>query len=166
MCGIAGFFISCAPNAIESSLMRMGKAMLHRGPDASGVFHNDTIAFVHRRLSIIDLSAQGNQPMVSRDGRYVIVFNGEIYNFIELKESLEEAGTIFRTKTDTEVLLELFAKEGVACLNKLNGMFAFAIWDNLEKNLFMARDRIGKNHCTISMEVPAGLPLPPRLNQS
>jgi len=144
MCGIAGYTRCWVAEHPEKLLDVMGKAMLHRGPDASGVYHNGIIALVHRRLSIIDLSAQGNQPMVSRDGRYVIVFNGEIYNFVELKKSLEEAGTIFRTKTDTEVLLELFAVDGVACLNKLNGMFAFAIWDNLEKNLFMARDRIGK----------------------
>lgn len=144
MCGIAGFLRSCVPCADESILRSMGDAIRHRGPDASGTYLDDSVAFVHRRLSIIDLSAQGNQPMVSGCGRYVIVFNGEIYNFIELRRTLEETGIIFRTKTDTEVLLEIFAAEGIACLNKLNGMFAFAIWDKLEKKLFLARDKIGK----------------------
>jgi asparagine synthase (glutamine-hydrolysing) len=128
----------------ENLLGVMGEAMRHRGPDASGIHFDEDIALVHRRLSIIDLSSQGNQPMMSSCGRYSIVFNGEIYNFLELRQALEKAGTLFRSKTDTEVLLELFAAEGATCLGKLNGMFAFAIWDALDKKLFLARDRIGK----------------------
>ncbi|MGD9950715.1 MAG: asparagine synthase (glutamine-hydrolyzing), partial [Desulfobulbus sp.] len=144
MCGIAGFTRCWVAEDPKRLLSVMGEAMRHRGPDASGIHVDDEIALVHRRLSILDLSPLGNQPMVSHCGRYLIVFNGEIYNFLELKKSLEKSGVTFTSKTDTEVLLELFAQEGASCLNKLNGMFAFAIWDNVEKQLFLARDRIGK----------------------
>lgn len=144
MCGIAGYSragISAEPDRL---LQTMGQAILHRGPDASGVYVDDRMAMVHRRLSIIDLSEQGNQPMLSQDGRYIIVYNGEIYNFLELRRELKKTGVVFRTGTDTEVLLELYAREGERCLGKLNGMFAFAIWDKREQTLFLARDRIGK----------------------
>ena len=144
MCGIAGYTRNWVTADPEILLQTMGEAMLHRGPDASGTYVDTAVALVHRRLSILDLSAQGNQPMVSHCGRYVVVFNGEIYNFRELRRELETGGTVFRTKTDTEVLLELFAAEGADCLQKLNGMFAFAIWDKNERKLFLARDRIGK----------------------
>lgn len=144
MCGIAGFTRSWVAEDPKRLLAVMGEAMRHRGPDASGTHIDDEIALVHRRLSILDLSPLGNQPMVSHCGRYIIVFNGEIYNFLELRTSLEKKRITFTSKTDTEVLLELFAQEGAACLNKLNGMFAFAVWDTLEKKLFLARDRIGK----------------------
>lgn len=144
MCGIAGFTRCWVAEDPERLLSAMGEAMQHRGPDASGIHVDDAIALVHRRLSILDLSPLGNQPMVSHCGRYIIVFNGEIYNFLELRKSLQQSGTTFTSQTDTEVLLELFAQEGAACLKKLNGMFAFAIWDNVEKQLFLARDRIGK----------------------
>lgn len=144
MCGIAGFVRSCAPQADELTLQQMGKAMLHRGPDASGEFMDDFVGLAHRRLSIIDLSPQGNQPMFYGNGRYVIVFNGEIYNFLELRASLQRKGYSFRSHTDTEVILALYALEGAQCLKRLNGMFAFAIWDREEKTLFLARDRIGK----------------------
>ncbi|MFZ3207839.1 MAG: asparagine synthase (glutamine-hydrolyzing) [Geobacteraceae bacterium] len=144
MCGIAGFFRSCAPEADTSVLMRMGDAIRHRGPDACGEYLDDHVGLAHRRLSIIDLSPQGNQPMFSTDERLVIVFNGEIYNFLKLREQLERDGVIFRTKTDTEVILALYRKMGTECLKQLNGMFAFAIWDISEKTLFLARDRIGK----------------------
>jgi len=144
MCGIAGFTRGWVTEDPERLLSTMGETMGHRGPDASGMHVDDDIALVHRRLSILDLSPLGNQPMVSHCGRYIIVFNGEIYNFLELKQALEKSGTTFTSKTDTEVLLELFAQEGAACLKKLNGMFAFAIWDNVEKKLFIARDRLGK----------------------
>lgn len=144
MCGIAGFMRSCAPGADKVTLQRMGKAMLHRGPDASGEFMDDMIGLAHRRLSIIDLSAQGNQPMFYANDRYAIVFNGEIYNFLELRRELEKKGCPFKSRTDTEVILALYSLEGPGCLKKLNGMFAFAIWDREEKSLFLARDRIGK----------------------
>lgn len=144
MCGIAGFIRSCSPEADEIKLQRMGEAIIHRGPDAGGEFLDDHIGLAHRRLSIIDLSSQGNQPMFSIDGRYVIVFNGEIYNFLELRAELEAAGCSFRSRTDTEVILALYALEGKDCLSRLNGMFAFAIWDRDQKTLLLARDRIGK----------------------
>ncbi|EKD41890.1 MAG: hypothetical protein ACD_73C00460G0001, partial [uncultured bacterium] len=97
----------------------------------------------HRRLSIIDLSG-GHQPITSDDGRYTIVFNGEIYNYQEIKKDLETSGFVFATHSDTEALLKLYIRDGVNALSRLNGMFAFAIWDELEKRLFLARDRMGK----------------------
>ncbi|RQW85281.1 MAG: asparagine synthase (glutamine-hydrolyzing), partial [Geobacter sp.] len=144
MCGIAGFFRSSAPVADVSVLKQMGEVIRHRGPDAGGEYLDEYVGLAHRRLSIIDLSSQGNQPMISADGRLVIVFNGEIYNFLTLRAELERAGVVFRTKTDTEVILALYQQQGVACLEKLNGMFAFALWDTVEKTLFLARDRVGK----------------------
>lgn len=144
MCGIAGFFRSCAPGADSSALKRMGEALYHRGPDAGGEHLDEYVGLAHRRLSIIDLSADGNQPMFFADGRYAIVFNGEIYNFLELRAELVRGGVTFRSRTDTEVILALYAAKGSACLEQLNGMFAFAIWDRVDKKLFIARDRIGK----------------------
>jgi asparagine synthase (glutamine-hydrolysing) len=144
MCGIAGFFRTCSPEADETVLHRMGNVIRHRGPDAGGVYLDDQVGLAHRRLSILDLSPLGNQPMFSVDGRLVIVLNGEIYNFLELRADLEKEGAVFRSGTDTEVLLALYQRRGAACLKELNGMFAFAIWDKVEKTLFMARDRIGK----------------------
>ncbi len=144
MCGITGFMRSCAPTADRATLRRMGEAIMHRGPDASGEYLDDWIGLGHRRLSIIDLSARGNQPMRSADGRYWIVFNGEIYNFSALRSALEQQGVCFSSDTDTEVLLALYQRQGKACLDQLNGMFAFAVWDRAERTLFLARDRIGK----------------------
>ncbi len=144
MCGIAGFLRTSAPTADESTLKRMGEVIKHRGPDASGEYLDDHIGLAHRRLSILDLSSQGNQPMLSADGHLIIVFNGEIYNYLALRAELERSGVCFKTATDTEVIVELYQKLGSACLAQLNGMFAFAIWDTVEKTLFLARDRIGK----------------------
>ena len=144
MCGIAGFFRSCSQNSGEGLLLQMAKVIDHRGPDAGGHYLDDHVGLAHRRLSIIDLSPQGNQPMFSNDGQLVIVFNGEIYNFLTLRAELEKSGTAFRTKTDTEVILALYQQMGTACLTKLNGMFAFALWDTTRKTMFLARDRIGK----------------------
>lgn len=144
MCGITGFFRSCAQSADETVLRRMSDAIRHRGPDAGGEYFDEHIGLAHRRLSIIDLSTDGNQPMFSVDGRYVIVFNGEIYNFQELRAKLEKSGATFRSRTDTEVILALYAMKGIACLDDLNGMFAFALWDKLEHKILLARDRIGK----------------------
>jgi len=144
MCGIAGFIRSCGECADETVLGRMGNAIRHRGPDAGGEYLDDYVGLAHRRLSIIDLSPQGNQPMLSYDGRLVIVFNGEIYNFQSLRADLERSGVQFRSKTDTEVILALYQQRGTDCLQLLNGMFAFAIWDTVDKTLFLARDRIGK----------------------
>jgi len=144
MCGIAGFTKSCAPEADLHTLRRMGEVMRHRGPDAGGEYLDDQVGLAHRRLSIVDLSPLGNQPMFFAEGRLVTVFNGEIYNFLELRRELEAEGVRFRSQTDTEVILALYLKLGAGCLEKLNGMFALAIWDTAERTLFLARDRIGK----------------------
>jgi asparagine synthase (glutamine-hydrolysing) len=144
MCGIAGFTRSCVPQGDQELLKRMGKAIRHRGPDASGEYLDAEVGLAHRRLSILDLSPLGTQPMASRDGRYLIVFNGEIYNFLELRADLERGGESFRSRTDTEVILALYARHGVGCLELLNGMFAFALWDKERHTLVLARDRIGK----------------------
>lgn len=135
---------SVSIGADDATLRQMGETIIHRGPDAGGEYLDEWVGLGHRRLSIIDLSPLGNQPMLSMDGRYVIVFNGEIYNFLELRAELETRGYRFRSRTDTEVILALYQVEGEHCLARLNGMFAFAIWDRDDKVLFMARDRIGK----------------------
>jgi asparagine synthase (glutamine-hydrolysing) len=144
MCGIAGFMRVCAPGADASTLRRMGEVIRHRGPDAGGEYLDHLVGLAHRRLSIVDLSPLGNQPMFFGDGRLVIVFNGEIYNFQELRSELEAGGVSFRSHTDTEVILALYLQMGARCLERLNGMFALAIWDTVERTLFLARDRIGK----------------------
>jgi asparagine synthase (glutamine-hydrolysing) len=117
--------------------------LAHRGPDGDGVWTDGPIGLGHRRLAIIDLSETGRQPMTTADGRFTITFNGEIYNFLELREELEKKGYTFRTRTDTEVILRLWQEHGEGLLEHLNGMFAFAIWDLAAKKLFLARDRLG-----------------------
>ena len=145
MCGIAGFVST--PRAAEASALaatrRMTEHMRPRGPDAEGIWANGGVVLGHRRLAILDLDARANQPMVSADGRYTIVFNGEIYNFRELRRDLEAAGVTFRTTSDTEVLLALFVWQGERMLPRLRGMFAFAIWDARSHELFLARDPYG-----------------------
>lgn len=145
MCGIAGVFNSRG-QLNPHDLKRMTDAIAHRGPDGEGHWMNaeSTIGLGHRRLAIIDLSDAGSQPMTSLGGRYTIVFNGEIYNYVELKEELIKKGYSFHSHSDTEVLLNLFIEKGDRCLSYLDGMFAFAIWDNVEKKLFCARDRFGE----------------------
>ena len=143
MCGIAGR-LSWDVTPERQTLLAMSGQLLHRGPDAEGCFVEGPIGLVHRRLSIIDTDAGANQPMISRSGQFVIVFNGEIYNYRELKEELEREGVVFRTSSDTEVLLEAFAAWGVKCLDRLNGMFALALWDRSARRLLLARDRLGK----------------------
>ncbi len=145
MCGIAGFiqYKQFVPDA-AGLLKKMGQAIFHRGPDAGDYYHDDQVGLCHRRLSIIDLSEAGAQPMKSASGRYVIVYNGEIYNFQDYRQELEADGVRFRGSSDTEVLLALYEKYGRECLSKLNGMFALAIWDLQQKSLFLARDRLGK----------------------
>lgn len=139
MCGIAGII----GDYKEHQLNAMLKIQHHRGPDATGIYVDPNFAALgHNRLAIIDLSEQANQPFLDPSGRYVLVFNGEIYNYIELKEILKKEFS-FKTSSDTEVLLAAYIKWGAACLSKLNGMFAFALWDNQEKKLFAARDRFG-----------------------
>ncbi len=144
MCGILGFVcVRGAELPAREAFERALNTLAHRGPDDDGIWGDRRALFGHRRLSIIDLSAAGHQPMVSADGRYVIVFNGEIYNFHELRRALEADGVVFRSHSDTEVLLELFAREGPASVSRLRGMFAFAIWDTQEEELFLVRDRLG-----------------------
>ena len=144
MCGIAGF-ITKQPLLDAQMLQNAGNAMKHRGPDHQGIYLEDsnTFGLVHQRLSILDLDPRANQPMFSLDKRYIIVYNGEVYNYKELRLCLIKDGIQFRTNGDTEVILNLFLKKGEACLEELNGMFAFAIWDTKERRLFIARDRLG-----------------------
>ncbi len=146
MCGIAGI-ISREPT---SYIRPMLASLEHRGRDDEGIWTSQVIddearrvCFGHRRLAIIDTSAAGHEPMLSADGRYVIVFNGELYNYRELREELQGLGRCFQTATDTEVLLTAFAEWGETCLGRLNGMFAFAVWDNQERCLTLARDHAG-----------------------
>ena len=144
MCGIAGA-ISISP--ISAGIVeQMRDRLSHRGPDASGLWQSDDlrVCLGHRRLAIIDLDARSNQPMVSEDGRFVITFNGEIYNYKSVRERLRGDGVHFRTESDTEVLIEAYRRWGQASLDHLSGMFAFAIWDAEEHRLFCARDRAGE----------------------
>lgn len=145
MCGIAGRVNLFSQRPVdEASIAGMCAWLAHRGPDDEGVIVRGNVGFGHRRLAIIDLSAAGHQPMVSRSGRYWITFNGEIYNYRELRRELEGRGVAFHTATDTEVLLAAYETFGPGCLGHLRGMFAFAIWDTHERQLFIARDRVGK----------------------
>jgi asparagine synthase (glutamine-hydrolysing) len=141
MCGIAGI-ISPEPPGREL-LERMGALLVHRGPDDSGVLVRPGVGFVHKRLSILDLEAS-RQPMSTPDDRYHIVYNGEIYNFREIRERLLAQGHRFSTTGDTEVLLRLYIEDGPDCVRSLQGMFAFAIWDSVERTLFCARDHYGQ----------------------
>jgi asparagine synthase (glutamine-hydrolysing) len=141
MCGICGIINNDGSIAINKALKSMNDAIVHRGPDDEGFFIDHNAGLAMRRLSIIDLNT-GHQPMFSYDERYVIVYNGELYNFRELQiNHLREYR--FKTKSDTEVILNLYHKYGVDCLKYLNGMFAIAIYDKEKKELFIARDRLG-----------------------
>jgi len=139
MCGICGT-IGLKNNEAVS---RMVKSMAHRGPDDAGMWESEGVCLGHTRLSIIDTSACGHQPMCNEDGTVWIVFNGEIYNFGELRKELINKGHRFHSSTDTEVIIHLYEEMGEACLSKLRGMFAFAIWDMKQKKLFAARDHLG-----------------------
>lgn len=141
MCGINGILSREYNSQNEDIVGKMNASMPHRGPDNSGIFADKNIVLGHRRLSIIDLSIEANQPMGDNSGRYTIVYNGEIYNFKKLKKELKDYN--FKTNSDSETILACYIYFGEKCLEKLEGMFAFAIWDKLEKNLFIARDRIG-----------------------
>lgn len=144
MCGINGY-VHFGDAQAERLVNQMNTSLKHRGPDNQAVWQNEFVTLGHARLSIIDLSSNAHQPFISACGRYSIVFNGEIYNYKFLKEKLQvEKGIVFKTNSDTEVLLELFKQYGIKCLDELNGMFAFAIWDNLNHRLFAARDRLGE----------------------
>lgn len=143
MCGIAGL-VNLNGEAVSSAILKkMTDAIAHRGPDGEGQWVERNVGLGHRRLAIIDLSPAGHQPMVSSDHRYVISYNGEIYNYRELRTELEREGFSFRSQSDTEVLLYAVTAWGVKALDKLNGMFAFALWDKQEQMLLLARDRYG-----------------------
>jgi asparagine synthase (glutamine-hydrolysing) len=141
MCGIAGIVAFKRNIDLPVTIRRMTDAMAHRGPDADGFYTNDFIALGHRRLSIIDLSTAANQPIADHTGRYQIIFNGEIYNYRDVKKLLPDYP--FSTNSDTEVLLAAYSKWGIDCLPYLKGMFAFVIWDSVEQVMFLARDRMG-----------------------
>ena len=143
MCGVAGILNFNGEPVAPVVLQRMAAAIAHRGPDGEGFYIDGNFGLAHRRLAIIDLSPSGHQPMLSRDGRYALSYNGEIYNFQELRVELESFGHQFRSRTDSEVLLYALAHWGEAALNRLNGMFAFALWDKRERTLLLARDRYG-----------------------
>ena len=147
MCGIAGIFAygeSAAP-VDQAELLRIREAMIRRGPDGAGLWISPDrrVGLAHRRLAIIDLSESGAQPMATADGRYRITFNGEIYNYRELRKELQAKGYVFRSSSDTEVLLHLYADRGEEMVHALRGMYAFALWDDQRKGVFLARDPFG-----------------------
>jgi asparagine synthase (glutamine-hydrolysing) len=145
MCGICGIVYTDPERQVDPGLLeRMARIQAHRGPDDRGVWQQGPAGLGHVRLSIIDLSPLGHQPMSNEDNSVWITYNGEIYNFLELRQELQQKGHTFRSRTDTEVIIHLWEEEGVKCVERLRGMFAFAIWDDREKVLFLARDRMGK----------------------
>ncbi len=145
MCGICGkvYFDQTHPVS-QQSLRQMSDTLSHRGPDGEGIWVDGNVGLAHRRLAIIDLRSVADQPMSNEDGSIWITFNGEIYNFQELRADLESRGHIFRTNSDTEVIVHAYEEYGRTCLDRLRGMFAFAIWDARTRTLFLARDRVGK----------------------
>ncbi|RTZ03934.1 asparagine synthase (glutamine-hydrolyzing) [Flavobacterium bomense] len=144
MCGINGILhLQSQKKVNERVLTNMRDSLEHRGPDDKGLFIANNIGFGHRRLSILDVSVAGHQPFLSEDGRYVLIYNGEIYNYKEFYPELKSNGFDIRTTSDTEILMKLFQLYGLKMLHRLNGMFAFAVWDTLEKKLTLVRDRMG-----------------------
>jgi len=145
MCGICGkVYFDPEHLVTEQEVLQMSHTLAHRGPDGEGVWANGHVGLAHRRLAIIDLRAVAAQPMSNADGSVWITFNGEIYNFRELRADLEARGYRFRTQSDTEVIIHAYEAYGRGCLERLRGMFAFAIWDGRTRVLLLARDRVGK----------------------
>ena len=142
MCGISGIINFNNEPVKEQEILTMMQKMKHRGPDDEGVFLDNNIGLGFVRLSILDLSLAGHQPMFSHDNKYVIVFNGEVYNYIEIRNELKHKYD-FKTNTDTEVILTAYQEWGKKCLDKFNGMFSFVIYDTIGKEIFGARDRFG-----------------------
>ncbi|MFW9888404.1 MAG: asparagine synthetase B family protein, partial [Candidatus Thorarchaeota archaeon] len=174
MCGILALYFKSdlGPEKLRVDFEMLVDSMKHRGPDGKGIFKESNVLMGNRRLAIIDLTKEAGQPMRSADGRFVLIFNGEIYNYRELGGAPEFEGVSFRTQSDTEILLESFVKMGPNALHRFNGMFAFAIWDRKEQSLFVARDRFGikplyyyENETLIafSSEIKAILPLVEKL---
>lgn len=143
MCGIIGIFNLNGEPVSPALLRKMTDAVKHRGPDSEGFYVDSFVGLGHRRLAIIDLSRAGHQPMVTENKEFAITYNGEIYNFMNLKAELENLGHSFRSRSDTEVVLKSYVQWGVNCVDRFNGMFAFAIWDRTRQELFVARDRYG-----------------------
>lgn len=145
MCGIAGIYQLNRQKVSKDALGRFTDSMVHRGPDSYGyeLLDKDTLGFGQRRLAILDLSESGRQPMFYADERFCITYNGEIFNFLSIREELKSFGHVFKSDSDTEVILAAYMQWGPLCLKKFNGMWAFAIWDELNKEMFMARDRFG-----------------------
>ncbi len=144
MCGIAGYFSKSNKYKADRKLVKkMTDKLIHRGPDAEGQWTDEYAALGHRRLSIIDPDTKSNQPMVSHDGKYVITFNGEIYNYIEIKRRLMERGAVFKTDGDTEVIIEAYRMYGTSCMNHFNGMWSFALYDIEKQKVILSRDRFG-----------------------
>jgi asparagine synthase (glutamine-hydrolysing) len=143
MCGIAGIFNLTGEPVSPVILRKMTDAIAHRGPDSEGFYTDSFVGLGNRRLAIIDLSPGGHQPMMTPDGQYVLVYNGELYNFQELRIELEALGYGFRSRSDTEVVLTAYVAWGERCVERFNGMFAFALWDKKRQVLFLARDRFG-----------------------
>ena len=175
MCGMGGFSFSSKTSFAKDILFEILDKIKQRGPDDNGTYedHNNKVGLVHARLSIQDISSLGHQPMISMDGKIVLVFNGEIYNFRELRADLVAEGVKFNSHSDTEVLLNLYIKEGKDMLHKLNGIFAFALWDQRSQSLFLARDNFGvkplyyalcNDHFFFSSELKALVPLIGNIN--
>lgn len=164
MCGIAGTLNFNRQPIAHNQIKAMTDSLIHRGPDGEGQYVDEFVGLGHRRLAIIDLSPAGHQPMQTQDGRYTISYNGEVYNFQEIRIELEALGYHFHSNTDTEVVLKAYAQWQEKCVHKFNGMFAFSIWDKKEKKLFLARDRYGikplyyyknDNHFIFASEIKA-----------
>ena len=143
MCGIAGILHLDGSLCDRSDVQRITDALAHRGPDGSGIYTDGSVGLGHRRLAILDLSESGKQPMSVLDGRYRITFNGEVFNFLELRRELLKIGQTFHSETDTEVIVAAYHHWGADCVLKFNGMWAFAIWDSQRRELFLSRDRFG-----------------------
>lgn len=142
MCGIAGIVSLGGGPVLEQELRDMCAAIVHRGPDDEGFYFERGVGLGMRRLSIIDIGS-GRQPISNEDGSIWVVFNGEIYNFQELRQQLRSRGHVFRTRSDTETIVHLYEEFGNSCVEHLRGMFAFAIWDERRRKLLIARDRLG-----------------------
>lgn len=159
MCGIAGIVGFSDGFPVSEALVRaMSDTMTHRGPDAEGALHrpHERVALGHRRLSIVDLSDAGRQPMCNEDGSVWITYNGEVYNHAKLRAELEAKGHVYRSHTDSETILHLYEEEGPRCVERLHGMFAFAIWDGRRRELLLARDRVGVKPLYYA-QLPGGL---------